>query len=97
PTIEIAADPSGPRREPLARIGLSPQPEIDECAPAQQPRLRLAVAVNQRRAQPLEQVGDFRRVPGAVPELVGDPPVTGEERRDALDPARAEWRRRGGR
>ncbi len=92
---KVAGNPPRPDGEPLRRVAVPAQSEIEKGAPAHWPRLRLAVAVNERGAYPLERVGDLRRVPGAVAELVGDPPVARKQGRDPLDPALVEgggWR-----
>src|SRR6059058_3970596 len=79
--------------QPLRIEGAKPfMLEIDVDAAAKRTRLRLAIAMDQSRAHPLDQVGDLGRVPGSVAKLERHPPPAGQQRDDPRKPAFVEWR-----
>src|SRR2546426_2786735 len=93
-TRKVAGNSPHPGGSPLRGVGVAPQPQVDERAPPDRPRLFLPIAVDERRTQALQQGRDLRRVPGAVAELEGDAPLRWEQGHDPFDPAVIEGRGR---
>src|SRR5438034_4042076 len=91
-TVQVAGNPPNPGGAPLRRVRVAAQPQVDERTAPERPRLFLAIAVDERRPQTLQERSDLRRVPGAVAELEGDAPVRWEQGYDPLDPALIEGR-----